>query len=391
MENSTFYQLALTRIKGIGPIHTKNLIAHFGDAQSVFRAGRTALKGTGLNRSLIDSILGFSDGASIQQELKHLAYIGARPIFFTDPDYPQRLLTIPKAPALFFYQGVADLNTAKIIAIAGTRTPSPYGIQMTTQLVRSLACPDLIILSGLAYGIDAVAHATAIRSHIPTIGVLGHGFDHMYPAHHRGLSNAMRRQGGLLTSFFHEQKADRYTFPLRNQVVAALCDALIIIESSTKGGSLTTADAATQFQKKIFALPGRVTDNKSAGCLQLLHEQRALPLISADQLKAAIGWDCPAGHSSHQPSLPFKDTQRSSLFQAMAGSSTTPQRSRPDISCQILEDKLINLLKERQPLSFEELIHLSLQPIPSLSLALLRLEIDGAIRTLPGRRYRLAG
>ncbi len=407
MENNTLYQLALVRIRGIGPVQTKKLISRFGNAEAVFRAGRIALARTGLQPKQVAAIVDFPDFAGAQQQMKQLAHIGARAIFFTDPEYPRRLLDFSNAPPVLYFQGVANLNAAKIIAIAGTRDPTLYGRQVTAQLVQELARPDLVILSGLAYGIDAVAHATAIRCHVPTIGVLGHGFDQMYPVHHRSLYSAMRRHGGLLTSFPHEKKADRYTFPARNWLVAGLCDALIVIESSTVGGSLTTADAATKLGKKIFALPGRISDGKSAGCLQLLNEQRAFPLISADQFKAAIGWDCPGGHLTHQQTLPFTSSHQSKPRQprttlrsltpctevgdSSIASPNVTTTSLPDPQHDPLENQLITFLRERQPLSFEEFINLTQQSIPSLSVALLRLEVNGKIRTLPGRRYRLAG
>ncbi|HTR28972.1 MAG TPA: DNA-processing protein DprA [Puia sp.] len=424
MENNALYQLALSRIRGIGPVYTKMLVKRFGDAPSVFRAGRQALEGSGLHSDQVESLLRF-EPAGLRQELQHLQRIGVRMIFFTDRDYPRRLLPHPTAPALLFYQGAADLNTVKIIAVAGTRTPSLYGRQTTAQLIRALARPDLLIVSGLAFGIDATAHETALRCGIPTIGVLGHGMDHIYPALHRGLYYAVRRHGGIVTSFLHETRPDRYTFPFRNKLVAGLCDALIVIESGVRGGSMSAVEAAIKFQKKVFAVPGRITDEKSAGCLKLIQEQRALPVISADQLKAALGWECTGGHVSHQPALPFplpaapgkpeddrgrnggeevrrmdppgEEIDSVEPGEAEVGPEEVGRKvvgrgdAGPDISRQTLETLLIDLLRKERSLSFDDLITLTRQPIPSLSVALLNLEISGAIRTLPGRRYRPAG
>jgi DNA processing protein len=401
MENPTLYQLALSRIKGIGTVYTKRLIERFGDAASIFRANRSDLERTGLLEKPIDAILNFSAWPDVRQELYRMQQDGIRPLFFTDPAYPRRLLSLPYVPALLFYQGTADLNATKIIAIVGTRQPTEYGKQTTANLIRELARPDLLILSGLAYGIDAVAHRTAMRCNLATIGVLGHGLDQIYPAEHFGLSLAMRRHGGLLTSFHHEVQPDLYTFPLRNRLLAGLCDALILIESGVEGGSLSAVESALKFKKKVFALPGRITDEKSQGCLQLIHEQKALPLLSADQLKAAIGWDWPASHHSHQPALPFFPTSHPIRNQPEpARSSSEPNRSQPDRaqplfhpdnSHRTLEDQLVNLLAGEQPLSFEDLITLTRQPIPSISIALLNLELRDIIRSLPGRRYLLTG
>jgi DNA processing protein len=394
MEDHTLYQLALTRIHGIGPVHTKHLIGYFGDAKSVFHADRIALERTKLPHHLIDAILGFSDYPTLRNELRHLQHIGARTLFFTDPDYPSRLLPFPKSPALLFYQGTANLNAEKIIAVAGTRQPTEYGKQITVNLIRELARPDLVVLSGLAFGIDAIAHRTAIKYDLPTIGVLGHGLDHLYPPEHQGLSRDMRRQGGLLTSFFHETQPEYHTFPVRNQLIASLCDALLVIESSLDGGSLTTAAAALASQKKIFALPGRITDEKSQGCLQLIHEHKAIPLLSAKQLNATMGWEWPTGHISHQPALPFSPTQQPNP--GNTGNHPDPRDVNPENANpentnthSPLETQLIDLLTEKQPRSFEDLITLTHQPIPSISIALLHLEIKGIIRSLPGRRYHL--
>jgi DNA processing protein len=270
---------------------------------------------------------------------------------------------------------------------------------MTAHLIRELACPDLLILSGLAYGIDAVAHRAAMKHHLPTVGVLGHGLDHLYPAHHLGLSQSMLKEGGLLTSFLPEIGPESHTFPVRNKLVAALCDALIVIESTDEGGSLSTAKAAHEFNKKVFALPGRITDNKSQGCLLLIHKGEALPFLSADHLKAAMGWEHPAGHDSYQPALPFTPAEP-------AGSERrqpVPQQSQhpTPATCQqptepaprtvnAIEARLINLLTGQQPLTFEDFITLTRLPIPKISLTLLNLEIKGIIRSLPGRRYLLA-
>jgi DNA processing protein len=372
MEDQVLYQLALARTAGIGPVYTKKLIEHFGDAASVFRADCAALERTGLPRDAITAILEFSEFPALRAELRHLADLGARMLFFTDPDYPRRLLHLPKAPALLFYQGAANLNADKVIAIAGTRDPTEYGKDMTAHLIRELVCPDLLILSGLAYGIDAVAHRAALKYHLPTVGVLGHGLNHLYPAHHLGLSQSMRKEGGLLTSFLPEAGPESHTFPVRNRLVAGLCDALIVIESSAEGGSLSAAKAAREFNKKVFALPGRITDNKSMGCLQLIHKGEALPFLSADHLKAAMGWDHPAGYDSYQPALPFTPTE------------PAPRKVNA------IEARLINLLTGKQPLTFEDIISLTRLPIPKISLTLLNLEIKGIIRSLPGRRYLLA-
>jgi DNA processing protein len=395
MEDPALFQLALARINGIGPVYTKMLIGHFGDAPSVFRAGRSELEHTRLPDHLIAAILELTDYSGLQKELLHLHDIGARILFFTDPDYPSRLLHLPGAPALLFYQGAANLNAEKVIAIAGTRQPTKYGKEATANLIRELARPDLLIISGLAFGIDFIAHRTAMQHKLPTIGVLGHGFDHLYPAEHAGLARNMCRDGGgLLTSFFHETGPEYHTFPLRNQLVAGLCDALLVIESGVEGGSLSAAKAALAFGKKVFALPGRTIDAKSLGCLQLIHQHEALPLLSARQLSAAMSWAWSSGHDSHQPALPFSSAESGMPDESdipQSNSETDIPQSQPDPEDDarpLLDAQLIGLLQ--QPLTFEDLITLTRQPAPAISSALLDLELNGLIRCLPGRRYLVA-
>jgi DNA processing protein len=440
MEDQALYQLALAHIDGIGPVYTKKLIRHFGDATTVFQADQAALEPTGLPHSAITAILEFSGYPALRDELRRLDRIGARILFFTDPDYPRRLLKLPNAPALLFYQGNATLNADKVIAIAGTRGPSEYGKEMTARLIRELARPELLILSGLAFGIDAVAHRAAMKCQLPTVGVLGHGLDHLYPAQHLTLSYDMRRNGGLLTSFLPEIGPGSHTFPVRNQLVAGLCDALIVIESSAEGGSLSAAKAAYAFNKKVFALPGRINDHKSQGCLQLICKGEALPLLSADQLIATMGWGHPAGQDSYQPALPFSPTEPAESQDHEPARQQPQQPQRPPQPPQpqqpqhprhphlpvnqkpthppsrqlrhpkvhqpnqpklpqpqpnpqpvnALEARLINLLTGKPFLTFEDFIALTRLPIPKICLTLLNLEIKGIIRALPGRRYLLA-
>jgi DNA processing protein len=420
MEDQALYQLAIARIAGIGPVNTKKLVKHFGDAASVFRADRDALEQAGLPHNVITAILEFSDYQTLQTELLHLRDIGARILFFTDTDYPRRLLHLPTAPALLFCQGPASLNADKAIAIVGTRLPTEYGKETTARLIHELARPDLLILSGFAFGIDSIAHRTALNYHLPTIGVLGHGLDHLYPAEHLSLSHKMREKGGLLTSFFHEASPESHTFPLRNQLIAGLCDALIVIESGAGGGSISAANAARAFGKKVFAIPGRITDRKSQGCLQLIQKGEALPLLSAVQLKAALGWDYPANLDSHQPALPFLSakpiepaepatlaapatpiepakpaapaspaTPRRRLPARQQPTHPTPQQQPGPRKVGALEAKLINFLATKQPLTFDDFITLTRQPVPRISVTLLNLELKGIIRSLPGKRYLL--
>jgi DNA processing protein len=368
MDDQTLYQLALTRLPGIGEVYTKKLIECLGDARAVFHADAAALSQTGIPQKQANAILQFSAWDKIRNELATLSQHGIRTMFFTDPDYPRRLKDIPNPPPLLFYHGAAGLEAERVIAVVGTRTPTDYGRQMTQQLIRQLAQPGLLIISGLAFGIDAIAHTAAMTNNIPTVGILGTGLGHCYPREHARLASDMRRQGGLLTAFPYDKGPEIFSFPLRNRLVAGLCDVLIIVESGTTGGSLLTADDAAKYGKKIFAVPGRVTDPKSAGCLRLIREGKAKLLISGEQLQADMGWQWPAGRTGIQTGLPFPANH--------AG--------RPEP-----ENQLVELLREKDSLSVDELAAFSRLDTPSVAITLLNLELQGLIRPLPGKRYRL--
>jgi DNA processing protein len=290
-------------------------------------------------------------------------------LFFTDPDFPRRLKLITDFPPLLFFQGVADLNAERVITIVGTRRPTDYGRQVTERLVRELDQPGLLIVSGLAFGIDAAAHNAALANQIPTIGVLGHGLAHCYPREHAGLFRAMRQNGGLLSPFPYASGPTIYNFATRNHVVAGLCDALIVVETGETGGSLITVKAALDYKKKIFAVPGRLTDQKSAGCHGLIQRQDARLLVSGDQLMAAMGWQWPVGGAGIQSSI---------LFPPAGSHSSGP------------EQQLLELLREKESLSIDELAGAGQLDPPAVAMTLLSLELQGLIRPLPGKRYRLS-
>ena len=358
-------------------MNAKKLVSRFGDPKSVFEAGRPALIRAELHNHQIDALLQFGAWSDLRQELAMLEQRGIRILFYTEPDYPRRLLSLPDFPPLLYYRGTANLNAQRVIAVVGTRRPTDYGRQITERLIRELAQPDCLIVSGLAFGIDAAAHTAALQYEVPTIGVLGHGLAYVYPREHTALASSMRQHGGLLTSFDYKAKAEYYSFPIRNGLVAGLCDALIVVETGEKGGSLNTVKKALEYKRKVFAVPGRVTDNKSQGCLRLIAEDNAKLLVSGEQLMAAMSWHWPAGRTGVQAALPFA-----------TGAATPPPlataASRPDP-----ERQLVALLQEKDSLSIDELATFSRLDTPSVAISLLNLEIDGIIRPLPGQRYRL--
>jgi len=378
LAEETLYRIALTRIKSIGPACAKKLVGVFGDAKSVFRARRCALQQAGAKPHAAAEIIGFCGHAALEEELLMLDRKGIRVLFYTDKDYPDRLRHLSDAPSLLFYKGNADLNAKKVVAVVGTRIPSDYGREVTAQLIRQMAQPGMLIISGLALGIDAAAHMAAIDHRLPTIGVLGHGFGHLYPPENRPLATEMLKEGGLLTSLAYSSQPEAYHFPDRNLIVAALCDALLVVETARKGGSLLTVKEALRYHRKVFAVPGRIMDTRSTGCNWLIGQNKATILTSGDGLPAAMGWGWPRRGTGMQSALPLDEVQAGSLRLSSSGAGPAEP-----------ENTLLELLKQKGSLTIDEIAARTGLPPSSLALLLLRLELKGAISALPGKRYRL--
>jgi DNA processing protein len=361
--------MALTRIPRIGVAYTKKLIGIFGDAAGVFRASRSALLSARLPDESVEAILKFDAQEQLRVELQWLNRNGVRLLYFTDPEYPQRLLSIANAPPLLYYRGKGDLNAKKIVAVVGTRTADKYGKDITEELVAQLQPAAPLIISGLALGIDAAAHNAALDNHLPTVGILGHGLGKIYPAANKELFAKMVVNGGLLTSFPYDIGPERHNFPMRNAIVAGLCDALIVVQTGLKGGSLVTVGYAQKYGKKIFAVPGRLSDLRSEGCNRLIQQDIAHLLCSGGQLAAEMGWAWPEGGKGVQASLDLAADDHG---------DDTP------------EDRLLRLIREKETPDVDELVLCSRLDASAVALILLRLELRGVITVLPGKRYMLA-
>src|SRR5215213_644717 len=292
MNNELFNQLALTLIPNIGDVQAKILINHFGDASSIFKATQSALeKIEGIGSVRAKSIRDFDDFHIAEKELEFIEKYKIKTFFLTDKDYPKRLLNCYDSPTLLFYKGTADLNASKVIAIVGTRTMTEYGKQFTEKLVKDLSEQNITIISGLAFGIDAMAHKAAIKNSLPTVGVVGHGLDKIYPSDHAGLAKDMiKNGGGILSEFFSGTKPDKHNFPLRNRIVAGMSDATVVVETNIKGGSMITGNLANAYNRDVFAVPGRSIDKASSGCNHLIKYNKAILLTDADELLDVLGW-----------------------------------------------------------------------------------------------------
>jgi len=385
VDERTIWRMALTRIPGIGVAYTKKLIAALGDAAGIFKASQKELRAAGLPEKLAQAVFEFDAWVELEAEAALLTAKGIRLIYLTDTDYPQRLLSIADAPPLLYYRGKADLNASKTVAIVGTRKANDYGRLATAQLIAQLRPVAPMIISGLAMGIDAAAHNAALYNDLPTVGVLAHGLATIYPKQNKQLAGEMMKKGGLLTSYAYSTRAERFAFPTRNRLVAGLCDALIVVESGHEGGSMVTVGHARSLGKPIFAVPGRLGDLRSQGCNRLIQQGVARLLSSGEQLVAEMGWMWPAGGAGVQAAISFESLGASfeSAGASFESPGTSPQPARSDSP----EGRLVRLIDEKENPDIDELISFSGLDASVVALALLQLELRGAIAVLPGKRY----
>lgn len=365
MNSELIYQLSLSLVPNLGYVHAKMLALHFGSASAVFKAPRGILeKIEGIGTVRAGSIKSFRDFGKAEEEIVFIEKFGIRPLFLTDKDYPQRLLNCYDPPTVLFYKGNANLNGSRIIGIVGTRTNTDYGKQFTEKFIREIADYDILVVSGLAFGIDAIAHKAALKNKLQTVGVLGHGLSTIYPLENASLAKDMIKSGGLLTEFTSKTKPDKHNFPSRNRVVGGICDATIVVETGIKGGSMITAEMANSYNRDVFAVPGRTIDSKSGGCNHLIKNNKAILLTDAQQFLETMGWY----DADKQP----KNIQKE-LF--------------TDLTEQ--EKNVVELLRDKQEVSIDELVFKSGISSSTLAATILNLELKNAIQSLPGKMYRL--
>ena len=363
---STLHKIALTFIKSIGPVHAKNLLAYCGSAENVFSANRKQLlEIPGIGEKTVEAILNTNALKRAEEELLFIEKHGIEVLFFSDENYPKRLKNCFDSPILLYFKGKADLNHARIISIVGTRNATEYGRTLCKQLCEVLAPYNVLIVSGLAYGIDVATHKECINNNIATVGVLGHGLDRLYPQLHKSVSQKMVLNGGLLTEFPIQTNPDRQNFPQRNRIIAGIADATIVVEASIKGGALITAEIANSYNKDVYAFPGRTTDVFSEGCNFLIKTNRAGLINNAKDLIYYLGWDDEVKQNK------------------VAAQTTLKLNLTPN------EQKVIVALQSGQ-LAIDELaIAINIQQ-SKLAIVILTLEMQGIIVSLPGKVYKLA-
>ena len=355
MENSSLHTIALTQVNGIGAVQAKQLIEQFGNAEAVFKAPvKTLAAIEGFGEIKAHAIKKFSDFKSIEEEMEFCYFHHINILCFADATYPKRLLNCFDAPTVLYYRGTADLNTARIISIVGTRVNSDYGKQLTEQIVKELAAQNVLIISGMAFGIDAIAHKAALQNGLATVGVLAHGLDTIYPPQHTNLAKEMLNNGGLLTEFPRFTKPDKHNFPRRNRIVAGMADGTIVIETAAKGGSMITAELTYDYNRDLFAVPGRVIDSKSMGCNKLIQQNKAAIFTTTEQKKVTA-------------------KKQREMFVDLTNDEQT----------------IVTILQLKETVHIDEIYLTSKLSSSSVAVAMLNLELQNMLMCLPGKMYRL--
>ena len=286
------YQMALLEAEGIGATIARKLIDHFGSAKEIFMQTNNLLNT--LNKvgpKLIYTKKNKDLFVEIEKEITFCERNNIQILSVSNDNYPKRLRQCSDAPIIMYYKGNELLNNPKVISIVGTRAATAYGKEICRSIIKELSVHNAVIISGLAYGIDVQAHNASINNSLPTIGVLAHGLDRIYPKEHAAIANKMMEEGGLLTENRKGTVPDRGSFPKRNRIVAGLSDATIVIESAIRGGSMITANIANNYSRDVFAVPGRIGNKQSEGCNQLIKINKAHLLQSVKDISYLLGWD----------------------------------------------------------------------------------------------------
>ena len=368
-EEEQIYSIALTMVPGIGHIGAKHLIDGMGNAVDVFRLRKEIPERIPeVSQRVIEALDCPQAVLRAEQEYEFIRKNRISCLSFHDEAYPSRLRECEDAPVVLFFKGNADLNSLHILNMVGTRNATDYGTQICASFLRDLkaVCPDVLVVSGLAYGIDIHAHREALANELPTVGVLAHGLDRIYPYVPRKTAVDMLEKGGLLTEFLSGTNPDRHNFISRNRIVAGMCDATIVIESAEKGGSLITAELAEGYHRDCFAFPGRMSDEYSKGCNRLIRDNKASLLLSAEDFVQAMGWNM-------QTTLSEKVSVQRSLF----------------IELSEEEQKIVAILEKLGNLQINSLVVEADIPVNKMTALLFELEMKGVIRVLAGGMYQL--
>lgn len=359
------YQIAITLIPGIGDVNAKKLIAYCGSAEAVFHENKDSLmKIPGIGLATVKSMLSQKVLGRAEKEIAYIDKEGITALYFLDEDYPRRLKHCVDGPVMIYFKGNLKKENSKVISIVGTRRITEYGKKMCQQIIEGLSELDILVVSGLAYGVDTEAHKLAVKYGLPTVGVLAHGLNQLYPATNRKLAIKMMENGGLLTEFLSGTNPDRENFPRRNRIVAGLADAIVVVESAEKGGALITANIANSYSRDVFAVPGSLDMEFSKGCNYLIRTNQAALIQSVNDIFYIMRWDKDGATIKHK---------QMKLFRELTSE----------------EQNLVEVMKLNGPSSIDFLVLKSQLTHSKIAATLLNLEFDGLVKNLPGNRFIL--
>ncbi|WP_172917407.1 DNA-processing protein DprA [Capnocytophaga canis] len=363
-EEELLYTIALKKIPMVGDITAKKLLAHFGSAKAIFSIKKHHLERvSGIGEKLLQNFSSSADYLrQAETELEFILKNNIKVCHYNDTGYPTLLKQCVDSPIIFYQRGNINLANKRILSIVGTRNITPYGIAFCEKIIEELSDLDIVIVSGYAYGVDILAHKTAMKHNLQTIACLAHGLNTIYPNQHAKYMAEMEANGGFITDFGIDSKFDRKNFLSRNRIIAGLSEATIVIESGIKGGSLVTADIAFSYNREVFAVPGRASDPYSLGCNMLIRNEKARILLSAQDLLYHLNWDKPKAKTIQQE-----------LFVSL-----TPE-----------EEKIHNHLKNNGKQLLDSIAIDCQLPIYKVSSLLFQLEMKGMVRPFPGKLFEV--
>ena len=361
-------QIALSMIPGLGPTSCRKLLGIY-PGEDIFALPAKELDlAFGSHHEIAAAIAGKRTHARAEEELRYCEEKGIRVLFCTDEEYPARLNReeTQDCPVVLYVLGTADLNAERSVGGVGTRRATSQGCETTGRLVAELVPYGALIVSGLAYGIDTAAHAAAVEEGLPTVAVLGHGLDRIYPQQNRKLAAEIVKSGGaLVTEYPSGTEINPRYFPARNRIIAALSDAVAVVEASERGGALITAGIAMGYHREVFAVPGRLTDTYSTGTNNLIATNKALMVRRGDDIAYQLGWPLAQGGGVQQQ-----------LFEVAALTAE--------------EQGMVELLRRQGALTLDEIVAESGMTMPKVAALIFELEMQNAVRALPGRLYEVA-
>jgi DNA processing protein len=364
-QSELYYLIALTQTPMIGDKTARQLLNRLGSATAIYDTPAKQLAALpNMGVKLAQLIKNSINNTAIEKEIAFITKHNIKAIDILSPDYPNNLKQCEDAPILFYYKGDSTIWNGRTVAVIGTRKNTEYGAKITEDLITQLQHQNISIISGMALGIDSIAHKKALQLGMPTLGVMAHGLDSIYPPQHKQLAkDILQHNGGLLTEYTSGTTPEKFNFPMRNRIVAGLSDVTVVVETEHKGGAMITAKLAASYNREVMAFPGRTIDKKSEGCNYLIKTNIARSITHATDLLELMNWD---------------SNQNTRIAQAKLFHHLTDD-----------EQKIIQILESSEGMHIDEIMLKSNMHSTQLSALLLQLELSDYVKPLPGKRFRI--